>query len=583
MARRRGKTAAGEWDLPATPPPEAETLAREAGVTNAAAAILWGRGLRGAREACAFLAADWKGLHDPALLPGMDVALKRLREAFAKNEKVAIHGDYDVDGLAATAILSSLFRLLGRTADVHLPTRQDGYGPRPEVFRKFADEGARVIVTVDCGVTANEAIEAAVERGVDVIVTDHHEPGPTLPRAIAILNPKLEASPYPFREITGAGMAFKLAWAFLKSLSGGRPLEPAARAFLLEATALAAFGTIADVAPLIGENRILVRHGLNAFHRSERPGLRALRGFCDKRAGPPTPVDIAFRVAPRLNAAGRLGDPRIVWEMLTTDDPKVADAHAQALEDMNRERQRIEKSATDAALRMLSADASLASAEAVVLGDPAWHPGVVGIVAARIVDATGKPAIILSIEDGVARGSGRSIPGFDLHAALCECRGLFDSFGGHAQAAGVRLPADRLDALREQLSSAVRRAGAGAGPARLGIDAVIPLSSISKDLEGDLSRIAPFGEGNPEPVFAARAVEIAGTLRRMGADGSHLRLVLRQGRASVPAVAFRMGERFDEMKAAASGLDAAFKVRRNDWSKALEAELIDFRATEDKS
>jgi len=466
-----GLSASGKrWVLRDCDEGRRDALVDALDVSPIVARMLVLRGVGTVDEARQFLRPELSSLHEPALLPDMDKAVARIRQAVADGEKVLIYGDYDADGVTAMALLQRFFRLLGAEPRLYIPHRVDeGYGLHREAVEAAAADGVTLIITVDCGVSAVEEVERASELGVDVVVTDHHEPGRRVPRACAVVNPKLTGCLYPYRELAGVGVAFKLAWALAQSYSQGTRVTEEFRQFLLDAMGLVALGTVADVVPLTGENRVLATYGLHALRHSTSPGIMALVRQAGATGRALKPRDVSFRLGPRLNAAGRLGAADVCVELLTSDDLERAAAIARELEDTNKERRRIQSEILGEALERLAALDGLDERRSIVLADPDWHAGVLGIVASRIAEDYHRPTLLLSIDGEVARGSARSVPGVNLFEAIEACEEVLLAYGGHSGAAGVKLELAALDAFCERFEREVRRqAGDAATSSRAG-------------------------------------------------------------------------------------------------------------------
>jgi single-stranded-DNA-specific exonuclease len=548
------------WILPELPPAEVARLASALGIGGPAAAVLYRRGLRDPAQARAFLAPDLAALHDPRLLLGMDAALDRLRRAIRDREKILIYGDYDVDGATSVVILKTAIELAGGTADYHVPHRlKDGYGMRPEVVEEAARAGTRLIVSVDTGIRAAQVVARAAALGIDVVVTDHHLPEAELPPALAILNPNRPGCGYPEKNLCGVGVAFKLVQALLASLDW-----PAAKVCRLTESflKLVAIGTVADVVPLTGENRVIVSHGLAGLRVVRNPGLRALLDVAGFASALPSARDVAFRIAPRINAAGRMDTADAVIELFTTADAARARVLAEQLHALNTERQQAEAETLACCLQIPFDDSQ---AGLVYCGD-GWHRGVLGIVASRVVERFHRPAFVLSRgPDGLAQGSGRSIPKFHLLDALESMPELFLKFGGHAYAAGVTLPADRVDEFRARLHAC---AAAGLAPEdflpSLDIDAVIDFADIHDRSVDEIFRLAPFGCGNPPPVFAALDTEL---LARPVVKEKLVRLAVRHNGRNLSLKSWNGAEQFAALQPGAR-IDVAFTFEDDPYSAA---------------
>ena len=468
------------------------------------------RGITKAAEAYAFLNPSPDHLHDPLLMLGMDLAVERLERAIAAHEPILLYGDYDVDGTTAVVLLKTAIEMLGGEARFHLPHRlREGYGLQSSVLEEAHAGGVRLVVTVDTGMRALEEAETARRLGLDLIVTDHHLPAADerAPHALAILNPNQPGCPYPEKSLCGAAIAMKLAQALLERRDPARTREKTLPSFLK----MAAIATIADAVPLLGENRVIAALGLSELRRPVGAGLRALfaAAALDPAARRLTGYDVAFRLAPRINAAGRMDVASEVIELFTTRSPVRAAELAAKLERLNRERRDAEASALAAIESRLATDAEIASDRLLVIDGDGWHRGVIGILASRVVERTAKPAIVVSVEDGVAHGSGRSVDGFHLLDAVESCADLFTRFGGHAFAVGFAMPAAALPELKRRLRLYAEEHLAAREPEHLlRIHAELPLDRITPVLAGWLRKLEPFGHGNPEPVFVARRVRL---------------------------------------------------------------------------
>ena len=560
---------------------ERDHLVAAMGISPVAARLLVNRGLSDPVAARSFLEPDLNGLHDPALLPDIEKAVERLRSAIASNETIMIYGDYDADGVTSTSLLIQFLRLLGVSPRHYIPNRvEEGYGLHTEAIEAAAADGVRLIITVDCGTSAAAEVERARELGLDVVITDHHEPPHTVPRACAVVNPKLTGSLYPFRDLSGVGVAFKFAWAVAQSFSPGKRVTPEFRSFLLDAIGLVALGTVADVVPLTGENRIFAIYGLHALQSSSNPGIAALIERAGVGGKPLEPVDVSFKLGPRLNAAGRLARADLCVELFTCDSSERAAAIACELEDKNRERQRIQAAILNDARGRLADVADWQSRRAIVLADESWHAGVVGIVAAKIAEEFNRPTVLLSLDGEVARGSARSVPHFNLFQAIEACEDVLLSYGGHSQAAGLKVTRERLDRFCELFEAeALRRLGDWEPCGVLDIDAEMGLGAVTGTLVRELGRLAPYGEGNRSPVLACTNVAVAGRPRRMGPQGQHVSFYVRQGETSLRAVGFRMGEIHDAIAAGSVTCDIAFTPKFNGYRgmEEIELELCDVR------
>jgi single-stranded-DNA-specific exonuclease len=536
----------------------ADELSRELGIARVTAAILVRRGHDTPAAARHFLAADER--HDPLELPGAREACEAILRHVAAGSRIVVHGDYDVDGVSATAILVRALRGLGADPRWHIPSRADGYGLSTETVERLAASGAGLLLTADCAVTAVAEVARARELGLEVVVTDHHRPGPELPDCV-IVHPGL--GDYPCPELCAAAVAHKLMEAVFR-LAGRDPLELSAD---LDLVGLA---TVADVVPLRGENRRLVREGLTAIGRTSKPGLRALMKVSGVERGAVTEHAVGFRLAPRLNASGRLQRADAALELLLTEDERRAGDVADELDLLNRERQDTE---TRILFEAEAARAEHPEAPAYVLAGEGWHPGVIGIVASRMVDRYNRPCVVISLDDDGGRGSGRSIGPFDLHAALAACSGHLRRFGGHRAAAGLDIDRNEVDAFRKAF---VAYAASVLSPDDLipvqRIDAVAAGDALGADLAEELERLAPFGHGNPAPTLLIPAARVS-EVRSMGEDGQHTRFTVSNGGGRARAVAFRTAARLlpaseDERH------DVAVRLELNEWNGTVEPRLV---------
>jgi single-stranded-DNA-specific exonuclease len=551
------------WLFPDPEPGRAATLGAELGVGSLAAKVLVARGFTDVESARRFLHPSLGDLFDPFGLRDMEPAVQRLRAAIAAGEPILIYGDYDVDGTTAVVLLMTAIRLAGGSAFYHVPHRlKDGYGMRSEVVEDAAARGVKLIVSVDTGIRAAEVVVRAGELGIAVIITDHHLPEADLPPALAVINPNRRDCPYPDKDLCGAGVAFKLAQALLAR--SGWPLEKLARVSesLLKLVAIA---TVADVVPLTGENRVMVKHGLEGLADARNHGLRALlevAGF--SRGATPSARQVAFQLAPRINAAGRMDTAQSVIELFLTSDPARARELAQQLHDRNAERRQVESAVRDACEQVPVE----APAAALVYYAEDWHRGVLGIVASRLVERLHRPVFVLgrNEEDGMAQGSGRSIPAFHLLEALEAMPDLFVRFGGHKHAAGVTLEAARVDEFRQRFNAyaAARLSPEDFAP-QVEIDAVVDLGEITEAAIQDVFALAPFGHGNPPPLFAVRAVEVAAPPVVM--KEKHLRIAVRQNGRNLTLKAWNFSARAAEF-APGTRLDIAFELEEDAYSAA---------------
>jgi single-stranded-DNA-specific exonuclease len=596
------------WNI-AEPNAGAADLAERLKTSPLLAQVLLNRGVREPAECQDFLRPSLKCLHDPFAIPNLRKAADRVARAVRDKQKIVIYGDYDVDGITATAILWHAITVLGGQVDFYIPHRIDeGYGLNAEALKQICESGAQLIITVDCGVTAVDQTKVAKEHGVDLIITDHHEwhegnaergmlnaerednaaessvqysalsiqRSPLLPDCFAIVHPRLpgEGPPYPNPCLCGAGVAFKLAWGIGLAVSGANRVDEQFRAFLLEATALAALGTIADVVPLVGENRVLAHFGLGGLKASKLVGIRALIASAGLTGQKLDSYDVGFRLAPRLNACGRMGHARLAVEMLTRADEAKAIEIAQYLEQQNRARQGIERKIFDQAVEQITAGGWDKDGKcAIVLGDETWHAGVIGIVASRIVDRYHRPAVMIALSNGHGQGSGRSVAGFHLARALEACAEHLDAFGGHEMAAGLKLQTANFEGFRQ---SFCEHAGKLVRPEMLipemRLDGLAEVRLMSRALVTDFQRLGPFGHGNPRPVLCFRDVEISAPPRRVGRTGEHLQLHVRQDGHFIKCIAFGYGELYDHLPLGAR-IDLAVEPTLNTYNGNTTVEL----------
>lgn len=556
-----------------------QSLSAEASLPPLIARLLAARGVRSAAEAARFLQPSLDDLHDPYLMLGMAAAVARIQQAIAAGETILIYGDYDVDGTTAVVLLKTAIERLGGTVRFHVPHRlREGYGMQREILETAAREGVRLVISVDTGIRAFAAAEAAEALGLDLIVTDHHLPEANLglPKALAILNPNQPSCQYPCKHLCGAGVAFKLSQALLEIRDRSVTRSKLLPSFLK----LLAIATVADAVPLLGENRVFVAIGIQELQRPVHSGLRALMQVAqlDPAQRKLTPTDIGFRLAPRINAAGRMDIASEVVELFTTKDAARAQAIAQKLERLNLDRRSTEAAALAEILVQLDQEHFHAARCLVIDGD-GWHRGVIGILASRIVERTGKPALVLAHEDGEAYGSGRSIPSFHLLNAIESCHDLFTRFGGHAHAAGFSLPSARVPELRERLAAyaEINLSEADLG-SPLMCDALLPIEEVTESVYSWLRKLDPCGMDNEEPIFMAGNLLIASAPRVM--KEKHLRLQLRLEKTTLPAIGFNCAERFAPLQLVQSNrIDLAYKIRRNDHPDfgGLELEIADLR------
>jgi single-stranded-DNA-specific exonuclease len=558
------------------------------------AELLVARGVTEANEAFAFLNPELAHLNDPLLMLGMEAAVVRLEHAIAQREPVLLYGDYDVDGTTAVVLLKTAIEMLGGVVRFHVPHRlREGYGVQSSVLEAAYADGVRLVITVDTGMRAFAEAETARKLGLDLIVTDHHllEAGSAVPHALAILNPNQPGCAYPEKSLCGAAIALKLAQALLERSDPVRTREKTLPSFLK----MAAIATIADAVPLRGENRVIATLGLRELRRPAGVGLRALfaAAALDPSTKQLTGFDVAFRLAPRINAAGRMDVASEVIELFSTRDSARATELAGKLERLNHERRETEAAALAAIQSRLESDAELAADRLLVIDGDGWHRGVIGILASRVVERTAKPAIVVSMEDGVAHGSGRSVDGFQLLDAIESCADLFTRFGGHAFAIGFAMPVESLPGLKQRLRTYAEQHLAAREPEQvLRIHAELPLDRITPVLAGWLRKLEPLGHGNPEPIFMARKVRLVAAPRMM--KERHIRLELTQDSsrpqaptrsgATIRAVGWNLAAHASVLGLQQGSLiDIAYRIRENDHPEfgGLEVEIAGMRLADE--
>ena len=553
----------------------AARLANELGVSPVIARLLAIRGIADVESASRFLHPSLDQLLDPMGLADMDRAVERLERAIAQGERIAVHGDYDVDGITSTVILRRALELLGGSVVHFIPERlRDGYGLQPAALDRLHSEGVHVVVSVDCGIRGAEAARRARELGLDLIITDHHEPDSELPDAYAVVNPKRHDCTYGDKHLAGVGVALKLVQALC---------QRAGRANWLPAfVKIAAIGTLADVVPLVGENRIIAKLGLQMLSKGpHKIGLRALLDVAGLTGKQIDSYHISFMLAPRVNAAGRMSTPDIATRLLLAADESMADEArglAEQLESENTRRRAEEQDIVAKARKAIEADPEIGARPVLVVAGEGWHRGVIGIVASKIVDAFYRPAIVLSIEDGVAHGSCRSIPGFDMLAALESCAPMLLRFGGHKQAAGLQLESARIREFRQAVNEwGEARLGPDDLRPRLWLDSPLAFGHISTQVVSELNTLAPFGPGNPKPVFHTSGVQIVDGPRKL--KERHLKTSFRQDGRTFRAIQWNAADREETLAAQKDAVELAFTLEENEFQgeKYLELRVEDFK------
>ncbi|MDO8671796.1 MAG: single-stranded-DNA-specific exonuclease RecJ [Dehalococcoidia bacterium] len=580
-----------KWNiLPLVSAEQIEALFPLPGLDPLMAQLLHNRHLSNPDEARRFFAPDEALLHDPFLLNDMDKAVECLNRSIISNEVIAVYGDYDVDGITSIVLLEQVLRHLGGRTCAYIPHRfEEGYGLNKAGLKSLADRGVKLVVTVDCGANAVAEVDYARSLGMDMIISDHHTIGDKLPRAIAEINPKRSDSTYPFRDLAGVGVAFKLAQALLRVKGGGRRVEGPALSTLHPPTStrgesdlldLVALGTVADMAPLVGENRYLVKRGLEVINSTTRVGVQQMIALSGLKSGRIDAEAIGYTLGPRLNAAGRLDSAAASYDLLSTDDVKEAERLAEVLEVKNAERQRLTNKTYAAALEALPSQ--IGELDILVASGRDFSMGLAGLVAGKLADHFYKPAVIIEEGDELCRGSARSIPGFNIVDALSGCRDRLVRFGGHAQAAGFTLKTTELPRFKEELAilvcEALGRAEGGEeiGPT-LDIEAEVPLTCMNQQLYDGLLRLSPFGMGNPTPVFLSRQARVV-ERRQVGNQKDHLRLRLSDGTQVWTAIGFGLGRLVDSLS---DFVDIVYTPEESVWKgvTSIQLRIIDLHAS----
>lgn len=531
------------WDI-ASADPKAEELARSLKVSPILAQVLINRNINSPEKARAFLSPKLTELIEPEKMPGTAEAAERVRQALRNDERIAIYGDYDVDGITGVSILWHLLELMGGKVEYYIPHRIDeGYGLNPEAITQLAENGVNLIITVDCGVTATTQAKHAAELGIDLIITDHHQMLEELPHAVAVVHPGLENYPNP--DSAGAMVAMKLAWAIVNSFKTTGKTDPKLRQFLLNATTLAAMGTVADVVDMRGENRVLTSYGLKALPESELCGIRALIDSAELNGQSIDSYHIGFRLAPMLNAAGRMGHARLAVELLTSDSATRCGQIAKYLKQQNAQRRQYQRKIFKQVREMITEKGlNHPDRKTIVLADDSWHTGVIGIVASRVIDEFFRPTILINTGNGnLAQGSGRSVAGFDINAAISACSENVVSFGGHAMAAGLKIEKDNIADFAERFEAyAQENLSSDDLIVKLSIDAECSIADMSYHAVKELGKLEPFGPGNVKPVFVTRGVRWISPPKRVGVKGDHLQIAITDGTESVRCIGFGMGK-----------------------------------------
>jgi len=534
-------------------------------ISKITAQLMANRGIATAEQAGEFLACSLSGCHNPFLMKDMERAVARIRKAISAGEKMRVYGDYDVDGMTSVAALSSALRTLGAVVDTYIPSRiEEGYGLNVGAVKKAAASGISLIITVDCGISSPVEVEVAKTLGVDIIITDHHEISGAVPAAYAVINPLQKDCHYPYKHLAGVGLAYKL----IKALYDGTPH------FAEDFLDLVSLGTVADIAPLTGENRIFAKLGLEEMNRRDRPGLKALitkSGLADKDL---TCGHIGFALGPRINAMGRIGLPQQALELLLTEDLTRATALAGILDTENKNRRKIGAKIFDEAIEKVEREVNFKDHRVIVLAGENWHPGVIGIVASRLVERYYRPAILISLDGKIGKGSGRSIENFNLFEYIGRCRDLLAGFGGHEAACGVNIEKDRIDDFRERINEeAAKDSGDEVFNRNLDIDMDIPLGSLDEKVISEIEKLSPFGEENSRPVLASRNLRVKEGPRKIGRGG--FKIWVTDGVVTCEAISFGRGG--ISVPETGSKIDLAYTPSMNEWQgvSSIQLELKD--------
>lgn len=568
-----------KWRIAAHDTGHADSLRRAAQLPSIVASLLIGRGIDNPAAAEAFLNPKLTDLRDPSELPDIDRAVPLIAETIATDKRIVIHGDYDADGITGTAILFRCIKLLGGNVGYYIPNRlQDGYGLKDAAIERFAAEGTSLVITVDCGIASVTEAETIKQLGMQLIVTDHHQLGDAIPQAAAIIHPGLPGHPYPFAGLSGAGVAFKLAWALCQNKSGGKRVTPQLKNFLLQAVGLAAIGTVADMVPLLDENRALVYHGLGSLLQRPVPGLTEMMKITKldqkKYLGS---EDIGFTIAPRLNAAGRLGQATLAVELLTSDDVSRSSSLADYLHQLNKSRESLERSVFLGANKQALEAIDSGSEGALVLGARGWHAGVIGIVAGRLVEKFHRPVLLVALDEMDIKpglGSARSVPGFNIAKGLAVCRENLISHGGHAAAAGFQIDPQNLDSFRSEFCEyACEHIQKEDRHAELAIDAEVPFSGLTLQAVQQIERLQPFGQGNQRPLFCSSQIELASAPKTIGGGGRHLAMELIQHGVRLRGVAFGRGHWAADLANVEGSLSLAYRPVINSFRGRQNVEL----------
>ncbi len=552
---------------------EVDHLSKELGVPRLLAKILLKRGIDSFEKAKVYFRPDLEKLHDPYLMKDMDIAVDRLHKALEKGENILVFGDYDVDGVSSCSLLYLvLSRMVGSKVNYYIPDRiTEGYGLTHNIVEEYSQKGVSLIVTIDCGVTAIDEIRFAREKGIDVIVCDHHVPNDELPPAVAVLDPKRKDCPYPFKELAGVGVGFKLLQGLYRRL-GLKDSE------LDEYLDLVAIGSCADIVPLVDENRILVSHGLDKINYNPRCGVKALLESSGVDRKEINAGLIVFVMAPRINAVGRMGDARRAVQMFTARTLQQARVFARELERENKVRRNVDEITFKEALEIVETRLDPENHPSLVLYKQDWHPGVIGIVASRIVERYYRPTIMISVVDGIGKASARSISNFNIYEAIKECAPLLTAFGGHKYAAGLTIKEENIPAFVEQFNKVVRRyISVDDLTPTMKVDCEVQLNEFDERLMRLLKLMGPFGPLNLRPVFMSRNLRVVGEANVVG--NNHLKLTLEQNGTTMSAIGFNMGDHLERLKNGVAEVDCVYVVEENHWNgrKELQIRLKDLK------
>ncbi len=570
------------WHLLQRDPEAIQMLEKEAKIHPIIAHLLWNRQVRTPQQVNHFLHGNFKDVHPPQLMPGIQAATDKIWHFIQNRKKIGIFGDYDVDGTTGTAILKGILQLLDCPTAHHIPHRlEEGYGLNTEALSKLKKQGCDLVITVDCGITAINEAEHAKKIGLELIVTDHHAMKAKLPDAI-LVHPNLPNTTYPFAHISGSGVAYKLAWALAMKSCNSERVTPRLRTFLVSALCLAALGLVADVVPLIDENRIMVKRGIEEMNKNPIVGLAALRAKLSKQDSNPIVItDLQYKIGPLINVAGRLGYANLIVELLTTENSVRAKEIADHLESENTKRKFKQSVMLSEAKGMLAKE-NLNQLSAAVVYQPDWHPGIIGIVAAKLVEWLGRPVFVLSSNGESVTGSGRSIPGFPLHQVLEKCSRFLITSGGHEMAAGLKLKEEAIEPFREAF---LAEAANFFGPkipkrSKINIDTEIQFQFLDKRLMSKIDQIEPFGAGNERPIFMSTHLTIEGEPRLVGAEKNHVQFRVRQQSTVMKGIAFNMGDRWEELlRCKETGCSMVYHPTINSYNGAswVEITVLDFQ------